>query len=225
MFLEKLIFLTYIDKFSKFAQVHLVESRAAVDLVPAIKEVLSKYKLPDTVVMDNEKSFMTGDLVNFFNENRITPYIVATGRSEMNGTVERFHSTLQEIYRITKAENPNKNPEQLVEISVIKYNSSIHSCTKYTPYEIIIPSSQTSSIIETVYQNLQKKQNRDLEYHNKKLAPRHINENQAAFEKTRRRTKTVPRYKNIKIKNVHNSTITTTDNRRVHKNDLKIRST
>lgn len=224
MFLEKLIFLTYIDKFSKFAQVRLVESRAAVDIVPAIKEVLSKYKLPETVVMDNEKSFTTGDLVNFFNENKITSYIVATGRSEMNGTVERFHSTLQEIYRITKSENPNKKPEELVEMSVIKYNSSVHSCTKYTPFEIIIPSSQSSSIIETVYQNLQKKQNRDLNYHNKKLTPRHINEHKYAFEKTRRRVKTVPRYKKIKIQKVNRSTVTTSDNRRVHKNDLKIRS-
>lgn len=51
MFLEKLIFHTCIDKFSKFAQVRLVESRAAVDLVPAIKEVLTKFKLPSTVVI------------------------------------------------------------------------------------------------------------------------------------------------------------------------------
>lgn len=223
MFLEKLIFLTYIDKFSKFAQVRLIESRAAVDLVPAIKEVLTKYKLPETVVMDNEKSFTTGDLVNFFNENGITPYIVATGRSEMNGVIERFHSTLQEIYRITKAENPNKKPEQLVEMSVIKYNSSVHSCTKYTPFEVIIPSSRSSTIIEAVYKNLQKKQTQDLKNHNKSLSPRHVDQNKIAFEKTRRRMKTVPRYKKINIQKVHNSTVTTTDNRRVHKNDLKIR--
>ena len=195
MFLEKLIFLTCIDKFSKFAQVRPIESRAAVDLVPAVKKVLTKYKLPETVVMDNEKSFMTGDLVNFFNENKIAPYVVATGRSEMNGVVERFHSTLQEIYRVTKAENPSKKPEQLVEMSVIKYNSSIHSCTQYTPFEVIIPSPQSSNIIKAVYQNLQKKQNRDLKYHNRKLSSRHINPNQEAFEKTRKRVKTVPRFK------------------------------
>lgn len=223
MFLEKLIFLTYIDKFSKFAQVQLVESRAVVDIAPAVKEVLSRFKLPRIVVMDNEKSFSTGDLTNFYNANNITPYVVATGRSEMNGIVERFHSTLQEIYRITKAENPNIKPPKLVEMSVIKYNSTIHSTTKYTPYEIIIPSSKSSHIIQSVHTNLLKKQKYDLEYHNRKLKPRPINENQDAFEKTRRRVKTVPRYKKIKIKEVNKSTIITSDKRRVHKNDIKIR--
>lgn len=173
--------------------------------------------------MDNEKSFLSGELVNFFNENKITPYVVATGRSEMNGVVERFHSTLQEIYRITKAENPHNKPKQLIEMSVIKYNSTIHSCTKFTPYEIIIPSSKSSHIIESVYNNLKKKQTKDLNYHNSKLSPRHIPSDKNVFEKTRRRVKTVPRYKKIRIKNINKSTIITTDNRRVHKNDLKIR--
>lgn len=141
----------------------------------------------------------------------------------MNGIVERFHSTLQEIYRITKAENPNKKPEQLADMSVIKYSSSIHSCTKHTPLEVIIPSSQSSSIIDTVYINLQKKQDRDLENHNRKLTPRSIDHNKEVFEKTRRRLKTVPRYKKIKIQKVHKSTITPSDNRHIHKNDLKIR--
>ena len=133
LFIENLQYLTYIDKFLKYAQARLIESRAAVDLIPAVKEVLSKFKFPETLVMDQEKSLMTGKLVNFYNTNQITPYITATGRSEMNGVVERFHSTLLEIYRITKAENPGKRPEQLIEISIIKYNHTIHSSTKYTP--------------------------------------------------------------------------------------------
>nr|QHA33695.1 polyprotein [Chibugado virus] len=223
MFIEKLQYLTYIDKFSKFAQAVLLQSRAAVDIVPAVKEVLQRYRLPETLVMDHEKSFMIGDLAVFYRENGITPYIVATGRSEMNGVVERFHSTLQEIYRITKAEYPEKSPEEIVNMSVIKYNSTIHSCTKFTPYEIIIPSSRSSEVIESVYSNLQKKQHKDLEYHNKNLAHRHIEENKDVYEKTRRRLKTVPRYKKITVKEVKNSTIITSDNRQVHKNDIKIR--
>lgn len=60
--------------------------------------------------MDQEKSFMTGELVNFYNTNKITPYIVATCRSEMNGIVERLHLTLLEIYRTSKApEKAQKN--------------------------------------------------------------------------------------------------------------------
>lgn len=40
-------------------------------------------------------------------------------------------------------------------MSVIKYNSTIHSCTKFTPYEIIIPSSKSSHIIDSFKTQIQ----------------------------------------------------------------------
>lgn len=67
-----------------------------------------------------KKSFATGELVNFYNLHRIQTFITATGRSEMNGVVERFHSTILEIYRITKAENPNNNLHDLLILSLNK---------------------------------------------------------------------------------------------------------
>ena len=223
LFLESNHFLTYIDKFSKFAQVMHVQSRAAIDIVPALKELLSKYKPPDILVMDGEKSFMTGDLVNYYNGTGITPYITATGRSEMNGTVERLHSTLLELYRITKTENPTKPLIELMHMVLHKYNSSIHTATKFTPYEIILPSPQTPEIIEKVFENLKRKQKQDLDHHNKSKKIRNPKENSEAFEKTRQRLKHKARYKKVKIAKVNNSTITTDDGRKIHKNDIKIR--
>lgn len=117
LFLEKYHFLTYIDKFSKFSQVIPIASRAALDVVPAIKDLLLRYKTPITLVMDGEKSFMTGEMVMFYNTHNIVPYITATGRSEMNGTVERFHSTLLELYRIVKVECPLLSLNELVQIA------------------------------------------------------------------------------------------------------------
>ena len=223
MFLEKLYFLTFIDRFSKFAQVKTIPSRAAVDLTPAIKEILLKYQTPQTLVMDGEKSFMTGDLVNFYNLYKITPYVTATGRSEMNGAVERFHSTILEIYRITKTEHPDKPVSELLQISVHKYNSTIHSATKHTPYEIILPSCKTPEIIEKVYKNLLQKLKKDLQQHNKTRKFQAIDDNQEAYETTRQRLKHKQRFKKIKIATVNRSTITTDNGRRVHKDDIKIR--
>lgn len=223
MFLESLHFLTYIDKFSKFAQIMPIESRAAIDLTPAIKDILLKYKPPDTLVMDGEKSFMTGELVNFYNTHKITPYVTATGRSEMNGIVERLHSTLLEIYRITKTENPNLPVLDLIQLSIQKYNSSIHSVTKFTPLEVILPSSKTPEIVEKVYKHLQKAQENALRYHNKNKKYIPIEENLDAYETTRQRLKHKKRFKKIKISKVNKSTVKTDDGRRIHKDDLKIR--
>lgn len=81
LFLENNHFLTYVDKFSKFAQIKPIDSRAAIDIVPAVKEILLKYNPPETLVMDGEKSFKSGDLVAFYNTHNIEPYVTATGRS------------------------------------------------------------------------------------------------------------------------------------------------
>ena len=223
LFLENHYVLTYIDKFSKFAQIKLIQSRAAVDIIPAVKEILTKYHPPKTLVMDGEKSFGTYGLTSFYESHQINTFITATGRSEMNGVVERFHSTLLEIYRITKIENPSMSVPNLLELSVHKYNHSIHSSTKYTPTEIILPSPRSSQITEEVYKNLKQKQKKDLSFHNKTKHNVKLNENQEVYEKTRARLKHKPRYKKVKILEVNKSTVRIERDRKVHKNDLKVR--
>lgn len=173
--------------------------------------------------MDGEKSFATGELLNFYNQNNIETYTTATGRSEMNGTVERFHSTILEIYRITKAENPTMTLHDLLILSVNKYNNTIHSATKHTPQEIILPSARSPEIIESVYKNLIEKQKIDLKFHNKHRKGKPFKENQEVYEKTRQRVKHKPRYKKVTIDRVNRSTVLTKDGRRIHKDDLKIR--
>lgn len=173
--------------------------------------------------MDGEKSFMTGDLVNFYNTYHIEPYVTATGRSEMNGIVERFHSTILEIYRITKHEHPEKSATDLLFLSLNKYNSTIHSTTKYTPNEIILPSPRTPEIIEKVFKNITEKQKKDLEFHNKSKTHVAIDCNQEVYENARQRMKHKQRFKKNKVKEVNKSTVVMDDGRRVHKDDLKIR--
>uniref|UniRef100_A0AB38Z2N6 RNA-directed DNA polymerase n=1 Tax=Panta errantivirus TaxID=3078412 RepID=A0AB38Z2N6_9VIRU len=223
MFLEKNYFLTCVDKFSKYAQVMKIDSRATVDVFPKLKEAILKHKPPDIIVIDGEKSLNSREITDFFNINGIIPYITATGRSEMNGIVERFHSTLLEIYRISKTEHPHINSLDLVTMSVHKYNHSVHSGTLYTPMEIITPSDDTPVILSKVRINISKKQHKDITYHNKSREDRAISKDSDAYMKTKRRLKHVKPYKKINIEKVNRTTVTTTDGKRIHKNDLKIK--
>lgn len=222
LFLEKHYFLTCVDKFSKFAQVARISSRATVDVFPALKEFTLKYRPPEIIVMDGEKSFNSGEILQFLNTFNIKYFVTATGRSEMNGTVERFHSTLLELYRICKTENPLMVPIDLIQLALFKYNNSVHSCTKFTPLEIITPSRNSSSIIEKVAENLKHKQGIDLNHYNKNKKEIEIPDSAQAFMKTKRRLKQVNPYKKIKIKKINRSTVTTENGKRIHKNDLKV---
>lgn len=84
LFLEKYYFLTCIDKFSKYAQVKEVKSRATIDVLPIKKEMILKHEPPDIIVMDGEKSFNSGEMLQFFNIYIIRPFVTATCRSDMN---------------------------------------------------------------------------------------------------------------------------------------------
>ena len=80
-------------------------------------------------------------------------------------------------------ENPTLSPPDFIQILVQKYNNTIHSSTKYTPQDIILPSIDSSKIIEKVYQNLIQKQSQDSKYHNKSRKLIQIVENKPIYEK------------------------------------------
>lgn len=73
LFMNKLYFLTSIDKISKYAQVVKIDSRAVVDILPALKEIILKHKPPEVIVMDGEKSFNSGNVRDSFNTFNIQP--------------------------------------------------------------------------------------------------------------------------------------------------------
>jgi len=54
----------------------------------------------------------------------------------VNGQIERFHSTFLEIYRCLKQQHSSFSIDELVSISVDRYNNSIHSVTKRKPVDI-----------------------------------------------------------------------------------------
>ena len=53
------------DKFSKFAQTKLILTRAAIDVVRIIKELIKKYHPPKILVLDGEKTFSSRELKTF----------------------------------------------------------------------------------------------------------------------------------------------------------------
>ena len=84
-----------------------------------------------------------------------------------------------------------------------KYNQTIHSVTKFTPQQIILPSARSPEIIEKTFARLKSKQARDLAFFNKNKKPCELEPNSDAFETTRQRLKHKKRFKKLKL---HKST-------------------
>lgn len=127
--------ITIIDKFSRYAQAFILESRNT----PHIKEQLLKYfslfGKPKLIITDQERAITTIEIKEFLTSNNIQIHFTSVNSSTSNSPVERFHSTLAEHLRIIINTEKIKFSDALCK-ALFAYNNSINSITKYTPFEL-----------------------------------------------------------------------------------------
>lgn len=128
-------FITCVDKFSKFAKFFHIKDRSVLHLRGKITKILHYFTAPKILVMDNEGSFSSPIIGNYIKSLGIQIYRTPTGKSEVNGTVERVHSTILELVRCLQREYSDLSLKEIVEISVDRYNNTFHSVTRKKPAE------------------------------------------------------------------------------------------
>lgn len=130
--------LTIVDSFLKFANIIPLESRTIADMKKAITEHIRLFGRPQTVVCDQEPAFKSIDFVGFLNDLGIDAHYASNSNS--NGVVERFHSTLIELFRTSRHKNNNISLNDHMNILTDVYKNTFHSVTKRKPREIIFNS-------------------------------------------------------------------------------------
>lgn len=229
---EKQMVLTAIDKFSKFAQAKLIESRAVEHIKKPLQDILFYFCVPvAVVVIDNEKALNSASIISMMRDNlKIEVFTTPPFKSEVNGQVERFHSTLSEIMRCLKAEGPPRSFEQLLERAVNEYNFTIHSTTRKKPVEIYF--GRTPNIDPDQYERvrlgniakLRVKQEKDMKNHNKKRKPaKQYSSGDVIYVKHNKRigSKLTVRFVREIVKENKNSVVTTESGRTVHKSNIR----
>lgn len=230
-FTDKKIILTGIDKFSKYALAKILKSRSAEDIKEPLRGLILAFGVPQTVVMDNEKSLGSSS-ITFMLENMfgITVFKAPPYASCVNGQVERFHSTLSELIRCLKTDNLHSTFSELLDRSIYEYNRSIHSTTQKKPVDIFFGRrllNNPEELEHTRRENMAKiqaKQQVDLNYHNKKKKPLKVYQvGEIIYVKANKRVgnKLDPRYKKEEVLENYNSTVKTRSGRIVHKSLIK----
>lgn len=74
------------------------------------------------------------------------------------GMVERFHSTLIEIYRLAKYEQKFTDATSVMTYAVMAYNNTIHSVTELTPFEIVFGHTKLNSVFDNEFEKAYKQQ-------------------------------------------------------------------
>ena len=216
-------YVTVIDSFSRYGQAYPLKSITGVQVVENLFDFVTHHGLPLKITADRGTEFKNKDLEDFCRLYKIELHFTTALNSNSNSPVERFHSSIIESYRCLKEENKDLSTDQLIKRAVLGYNNSIHTVTKFTPFEIISGHVRStnpfdlndnaiiSSYIQSHKENSNKlyEQIKQRNHERKQAIISKLNENRSdpptfenqdiAYIKTKHRAKHLPKYKKVNI--------------------------
>lgn len=211
-----------------------VNGKAVTDLKDPLFDILLHLSIPEMIILDNEPAFKSNIIRSKLAEYNVQVYETPTGKSEVNGQVERLHSSLTEIYRCLKTDKISNSVKELMKLSVEKYNNAIHSVIRMTPREALFGRKELFDNAEqlniqrekdnkVIHDTLVKKQNKDRENQNRnKTKPKSYNEGEKVLLKNKQiKGKHVNPKKEIVIKKNQKVTVIDERNHKYHKSDIQ----
>lgn len=226
-------YISCIDKFSKFSKLFHIKNKSSLYLRNKITKILHYFTVPRMLVTDNERSFLSPIILNFIKMLGIELYRTPVHRSEVNGQVERFHSTVLEIFRCLKAEYKDLKTKELLSIAVDRYNNTIHSVTKKKPSDIFFNRSSRinyqglvnyrAKINHELRGAIEKKQKANNKFRNaKRSSPKKYKKGEViytAYKKIQGKNK--PLFRKEFVAKDNKVTVITSTGRKVHKAHIK----
>lgn len=238
-------FLTILDKFSKFGAAYHMPEKDGQEVVNILTQYISNHGIPNKIVTDLGTEFTSKIFKQFCQLYKIELHFTSAKSSTGNSPVERFHSTLTEIYRIIYSKNQTKLAREIMNETIITYNNSIHSVTKLTPFELKNghyttpnpfpdkkkPDNELDylqnhidnySKLTTLIANRNKQQKKNLieKLNKNRVKPPVFKENETIYERNNRRNKLAALFQKHKVKKDNKVTVTT-NKRKVHKKKIK----
>lgn len=143
--IEGKYYLTLVDAFSKLGQAIEIADRSTAEVVRALIKYFSLYGVPLKISSDPGSEFnnrLMKELLSFY---KIECHIGTPNNPNSMGIVERFHSTIIEIYRLAKYERKITDACTVMSYSVMAYNQTIHSVTGLTPFEVLLGHTNIKS--------------------------------------------------------------------------------
>ncbi|XP_026743752.1 uncharacterized protein LOC113505319 [Trichoplusia ni] len=128
--------LTLQDDLTKYSIAYPIRSTTAEETSDCLIHFISLFGIPKTILTDQGTNFtaeLFKETCKFLKIKQLwsSPY-----HPQTQGALERSHSTLKEYLKSYISENQDNWPKY-VYTAMLAYNTSIHSTTNFTPYELI----------------------------------------------------------------------------------------
>lgn len=143
--IEGKIYLTIIDAFSKLGQAIEMSNKSTPEAVRALIKYFSLYGIPSRISSDPGMEFNNTLMKEMLSFYKIDIHIGTPHNPNSMGLIERFHSTITEIYRIARYERKITDATSVMVYAVMSYNHTIHSTTDLTPFEVVFGHTESNS--------------------------------------------------------------------------------
>jgi Integrase zinc binding domain/Integrase core domain len=128
--------LTFQDDLTKFSQAYCTTKTDMETIAGLLIKFISHYGIPKSVLTDLGSQF-TSELMKQMSKLFKIEHLKTTAyHPQTNGALERSHSTLKDYLTHFITENLD-NWDEFVPLAMFCYNTSVHSATKFTPYELV----------------------------------------------------------------------------------------
>ena len=144
--IEGKYYLTIVDAFSKLGQAIEISNRSTPEVVRALIKYFSMYGIPRKITADPGTEFNNELMRELADMYKITLHITTPNNPNSTGIVERFHSTIIEIYRLAKYEHKFTDAASVMTYSIMAYNHTIHSATGLTPFELVFGHTDSNDV-------------------------------------------------------------------------------
>lgn len=143
--------ITLQDDLSKFSQAFAAPNHKAVTIALLfVQNFICKFGIPDSILTDQGKDFMSNVLKNVSKLFKIKQINCSAYHPQTNGALERSHATLADYLKHYINQNQT-DWDNWIDFAMLSYNTTIHSSTKFSPFELIfgikpkLPSSITTA--------------------------------------------------------------------------------
>lgn len=150
--IESKYYLTLVDAFSKLGQAIEISNKSTPEVVRALVKYFSYYGIPKKISCDPGTEFnndLFKELLTFY---KINLHVGTPNNPNSMGIVERFHSTLIEIYRLAKYEQKCTDAASIMTYSIMAYNHTIHTTTELTPFEIVFGHTDSNNVFDNEFE-------------------------------------------------------------------------
>ncbi|CAH2228132.1 jg21786 [Pararge aegeria aegeria] len=150
--IEGKYYLTLVDAFSKLGQAIEISNRSTPEVVRALIKYFSFYSVPRKLTSDPGSEFNNEFMRELTAMYKIELHITTPNNPNSTGIVERFHSTIIEIYRLAKYEHKFTDAASVMTYSLVAYNHTIHSATGLTPFEVVFGHTDSNDAFNANFQ-------------------------------------------------------------------------